>query len=158
MQQAVQFQLSVQKSLVPGDVILSNHSEAGGSHLPDLTVITPVFIDSDNKPSFFIANRGHHADIGGLTPGSMPPMSTSINEEGAIFRSFKIVSAGDFQESALIAHLNEPAKHPGCTGTQNLSDNLADLHAQIAANVRGSQLVKELIEEYSFPRVLKYMN
>jgi len=85
MQQAVQFQLTAQKKLVPGDVILSNHPEAGGSHLPDLTIITPVFIDED-KPSFFIANRGHHADIGGLTPGSMPPMSTSINEEGAIFR------------------------------------------------------------------------
>jgi 5-oxoprolinase (ATP-hydrolysing) len=159
MQQAVQFQLN-QKDLhlKPGDVILSNHPRAGGSHLPDLTVITPVFYGKDPKPQFFLANRGHHADIGGLTPGSMPPMSTHINEEGAIFISFKIVSESTFQQKELTELFNMPAKFPGCTGSRNLSDNIADLTAQIAANQRGTTLVQDLIDEYTLPIVHKYMD
>lgn len=81
----------------PGDVILSNHPQAGGSHLPDLTVITPVFYPGEKKPVFFVASRGHHADIGGITPGSMPPHSKSIFEEGAVFKSFYLVRGGVFQ-------------------------------------------------------------
>ena len=157
MQQAVQFQLKQNVEINRGDVILSNHPCAGGSHLPDLTIITPVFTAESNKPSFFLANRGHHADIGGLTPGSMPPMSTSLNQEGAQFISFKIVDRGTLMEDDLLAKFNEPAQHEGCTGSRNYADNLADLKAQIAANQRGIHLVLDLIEEYSLEVVVKYM-
>ena len=132
MQQAVQYQLKQKIPLSPGDVILSNHPVAGGSHLPDLTVITPVFHGGSPEPQFFLANRGHHADIGGLTPGSMPPNSNHINQEGAIFKSFKIVSKSVFNEKELTDKFSDPAKHPGCSGSRNLSDNIADLKAQIA--------------------------
>ncbi|XP_035223010.1 5-oxoprolinase-like, partial [Stegodyphus dumicola] len=99
MQEAVQFQLKyLGDSIHNGDVILSNHPCAGGSHLPDLTVITPVFYGEFKKPVFFVACRGHHADIGGLTPGSMPPHSRSLLQEGATFVSFKLVKDGAFQE------------------------------------------------------------
>ena len=85
----------------------------GGSHLPDLTVITPVFYDNIDKPVFFVANRGHHADIGGISPGSMPPSSHFLWEEGARFKSFKMVDRGEFREDALIAELNAPGQYPG---------------------------------------------
>ncbi|NXK01089.1 OPLA oxoprolinase, partial [Corythaixoides concolor] len=89
---------SLGEDLREGDVILSNHPCAGGSHLPDLTVITPVFWPGVPKPVFFVASRGHHADIGGITPGSMPPHSKALREEGAVFVSFKLVKDGVFQE------------------------------------------------------------
>ena len=89
--------LSLGDDLHRGDVILANHPKAGGSHLPDLTVITPVFYPGQEKPVFFVANRGHHADIGGITPGSMPPHSNFLWQEGASFKSFKIVDKGNFQ-------------------------------------------------------------
>ena len=131
--------------LHPGDVILSNHPVAGGSHLPDLTIITPVFMEKSGHeaaaaPVFFVANRGHHADIGGLTPGSMPPNSTTLDQEGAVFKSFKLVQNGQFQEQEVTAALQAPAHFPGCTGTRNLTDNLSDLRAQIAANHKGIEL------------------
>jgi len=160
MQASVKFQIEHLKNeggFKRGTVILSNHPKAGGSHLPDLTVITPVFFDDSEKPDFFVANRGHHADIGGLVPGSMPPHSTSLDQEGAAFISFKIVEGGDLQEEALTEALKEPGKVPGCTGTRNLRDNLADLNAQIAANQKGITLLKELVESYSMPVVKAYM-
>ncbi|XP_014811625.1 PREDICTED: 5-oxoprolinase [Calidris pugnax] len=101
MQETVQFQIrNLGEDLREGDVILSNHPCAGGSHLPDLTVITPVFWPGVPKPVFFVASRGHHADIGGITPGSMPPHSKTLQEEGAVFISFKLVKDGVFQEEA----------------------------------------------------------
>jgi 5-oxoprolinase (ATP-hydrolysing) len=106
----------------------------GGSHLPDLTIITPVFYPNQEKPVFFVANRGHHADIGGISPGSMPPHSKFLWEEGATFKSFKIVDRGVFQESELIQAFEAPGQHPGCSGSRGLQDNLSDLKAQIAAN------------------------
>lgn len=87
---------------------------------------------------FFVASRGHHADIGGITPGSMPPHSKTLSQEGATFKSFKIVNRGFFDEEGLIRELMRPAKIPGSSGTRNLSDNLSDLKAQIAANHRVS--------------------
>merc|ERR1719391_1078905 len=140
-----------------GDVILANHPRAGGSHLPDLTIITPVFYRDLPHPVFFVANRGHHADIGGISPGSMPPHSKYLWQEGAAFKSFKIVDGGEFQEEALTAILMAPGQHPGCTGTRQLQDNLSDLRAQIAANHKGIQLVNELIDQYSLPVVQAYM-
>ncbi|XP_068721717.1 5-oxoprolinase-like isoform X2 [Montipora capricornis] len=158
MQETVQYQIrTLGNDLKEGDVILSNHPSAGGTHLPDLTVITPVFHPGQSKPVFYVASRGHHADIGGSAPGSMPPDSHSIFEEGAVFRSFKIVKEGVFQEEGLVEKLMEPAKYPGCSGTRNLHDNLSDLKAQIAANHKGIKLISGLIEEYSLPVVQAYM-
>nr|XP_015209776.1 PREDICTED: 5-oxoprolinase isoform X1 [Lepisosteus oculatus] len=158
MQETVQYQLrTLQDDLKEGDVILSNHPCAGGSHLPDLTVITPVFRKGVTGPVFFVASRGHHADIGGITPGSMPPHSTSLQQEGAVFISFKLVTGGKFQEEAVTAALMAPGQYPGCSGTRNLHDNLADLQAQVAANQRGSQLVEELIDSYGLEVVQAYM-
>ncbi|CAF4873371.1 unnamed protein product [Pieris macdunnoughi] len=157
MQETVQYQMKVRgDSMKPGDVFLANHPKAGGSHLPDLTVITPVFHNS-KKPIFFVASRGHHADIGGLTPGSMPPHSTSLAHEGAAFKSMLLVDGGKFNEEELVRELMKPGEVPGCSGTRNLTDNLSDLKAQVAANQRGIQLVGELIDEYTLPVVQAYM-
>ncbi|CAG2102314.1 unnamed protein product [Medioppia subpectinata] len=159
MGKAVEFQLEfLQNDLGKGDVILTNHPQAGGSHLPDLTVITPVFYSNEKKPIFFVANRGHHADIGGLTPGSMPPHSTNIFQEGAAIKSFKLVKCGIFQEQGVTDILMSPGKHPGCSGTRTLSDNLSDLRAQVAANQKGISLVTELIDFYGLDVVQAYMS
>ncbi|KAG5849832.1 hypothetical protein ANANG_G00075880 [Anguilla anguilla] len=158
MQETVQYQIrAIGNDLKEGDVILSNHPSAGGSHLPDLTVITPVFRKGVTGPVFFVASRGHHADIGGITPGSMPPHSTSLQQEGAVFTSFKLVTAGIFQEEAVTAAFLAPAQYPGCSGTRNLRDNLSDLRAQVAANQKGCQLVGELIDCYGLAVVQAYM-
>ncbi|XP_065215199.1 5-oxoprolinase isoform X2 [Planococcus citri] len=158
MQETVQYQLrNVGNQLKEGDVLLSNHPKAGGSHLPDLTVITPVFYKND-KPIFFVASRGHHADIGGITPGSMPPHSKSLSEEGATFKSFFLVKEGIFQEKRLIEVLTTPTDAPGSTGTRNLNDNISDLKAQIASNQKGIYLVTELIDYYGLKIVQAYMN
>ncbi|XP_054622190.1 5-oxoprolinase isoform X2 [Dunckerocampus dactyliophorus] len=158
MQETVQYQIrSLEGNLQEGDVILSNHPCAGGSHLPDLTVITPVFRKGVKGPVFFVASRGHHADIGGITPGSMPPHSTSLQQEGAVFVSFKLVTGGVFQEEAVTEALMAPAQYPDSSGTRNLHDNLSDLRAQVAANQRGSQLVGELIDCYGLAVVQAYM-
>lgn len=159
MQETVQYQLKVRgDTLKSGDVILSNHPQAGGSHLPDLTVITPVFHQGHPKPVFFVASRGHHADIGGITPGSMPPHSTSLLQEGASFKSFLIVENGIFNETEIIQRLTTPTKAAGATGTRNLGDNISDLKAQIAANQKGIQLVSEIIDIYGLNVVQAYMH
>lgn len=158
MQAAVQYQMEhLGTDLHDGDVILSNHPCAGGSHLPDLTVITPVFYKEYAKPVFFVACRGHHADIGGITPGSMPPHSKTLSEEGATFKSFKLVRNGVFQEDEVTEMLNAPGKLPGNSGTRMLQDNLSDLRAQVAANQKGIHLVCELIDYYGLEVVQAYM-
>ncbi|KAF3762591.1 putative 5-oxoprolinase [Cryphonectria parasitica EP155] len=146
--------------LKPGDVVLSNHPCSGGTHLPDLTVTTPVFDDNDNPTQilFFVANRGHHADIGGILAGSMPPNSTELWQEGAAVESFKMVKQGVFDEEGLIDELYvKPGKYPGCSGTRTLKDNIADLKAAVAANNRGIHLIQALVKEYSWPVVQFYM-
>lgn len=158
MQETVQYQLKVRgDSLRPGDVLLSNHPQAGGSHLPDMTVITPVFYRNEPKPVFFVASRGHHADIGGITPGSMPPHSTALAQEGAAFKSFLLVENGHFKEIEITKELITPTGAKDATGTRNLSDNLSDLKAQVAANQKGIQLVLELIDSYGLSVVQAYM-
>lgn len=158
MQRAVQFQLDyLGDDLFPGDVILSNHPLAGGSHLPDLTVITPVFYTDNSKPVFFVASRGHHADIGGITPGSMPPHSTRLDQEGATFISFKLVKAGHFQEVLLAEALQAPGKIEGSSGSRAMSDCISDLQAQVAANNKGIKLVAQLIDMYGLETVQNYM-
>lgn len=142
--------------LEEGDVLISNHPSSGGTHLPDITVVTPVF--DNGEIVFFVASRGHHADIGGTRPGSMPPDSHFLYEEGAAILGEKLVSKGRFNEERVTEMLlHEPAKHPGISGTRTLSDNLSDLKAQVAANKQGINLIHGLIEEYTLPQVHKYM-
>ncbi|KAK8216349.1 hydantoinase [Phyllosticta capitalensis] len=162
MSTAISYQANRYKKgeLKPGDVILSNHPCAGGTHLPDLTVITPVFDDEQNPQEilFFVANRGHHADIGGISAGSMPPNSTELWQEGAAIESFKMVKEGVFDEQGLVHHLYDiPSQYPGCSGTRTLRDNIADLKAAIAANNRGIHLITSLVREYTWPVVRFYM-
>ncbi|KAI1484920.1 Hydantoinase B/oxoprolinase-domain-containing protein [Biscogniauxia mediterranea] len=145
------------KDLRPGDVILSNSPVCGGTHLPDLTVITPVFDTEGKDIIFWTASRGHHADIGGILPGSMPPNSRELWEEGAVIKAFKVVEGGEFKEKELTDLLMAPAKWPGCQGTRCLRDNISDIKAQAAANHRGSQLIHSLIADYGLEVVQFYM-
>ncbi|OAQ77832.1 5-oxoprolinase [Purpureocillium lilacinum] len=145
-------------ALRPGDVLVSNHPASGGSHLPDITVITPVIDELTNEVLFWAASRAHHADIGGIAAGSMPPHSKEIWQEGASFTSFKLVDGGVFDEQGLMEILlTKPASYPGCTGTRTWSDNLNDVKAQIAANTKGIRLIREAIKEYGLSTVQKYM-
>ena len=137
-----------------GDVYMLNAPYDGGTHLPDITVITPVFATAGEgrEPDSFVASRAHHADIGGITPGSMPPMSRSVTEEGVLFTNFKLVSGGQFQESALRQQLGAgrwPARNP--------DQNVADLKAQIAANERGIAELERVIARHGFGTVRHYM-
>ena len=128
-----------------------NNPYNGGTHLPDITVMSPVFVDSD-KPLFFVASRGHHADIGGITPGSMPPMSTRLDEEGVVFDNVLILRDGEFREEDILRILAGgpyPARNP--------AQNIADLKAQIAANVRGAKNLIEMVERYGQATVTDYM-
>ncbi|KAK6361411.1 hypothetical protein TWF730_005142 [Orbilia blumenaviensis] len=139
-----------------GDVIVSNHPEAGGTHLPDITVITPAF--NGDEIIFYVASRAHHADIGGILPGSMPPQSRELYEEGAAIMSEKLVSEGIFNEDRITQLLlDEPAQYPGCSGTRCLADNINDLKAQVAANNKGITLIRALIEDYGQEVVQFYM-
>ena len=180
MSEAVRFQVKYymdgpgrEEGLEEGDVLLSNHPQlAGGSHLPDITAITPVFPPSSKSSSlsssssrpmlvFFVASRGHHADIGGISPGSMPPHSKLLVEEGAAVVSFKLVKKGKFDEEGiskiLLAPGNLSGTIPNISGTRNLADNLSDLRAQVAANKTGIILVQDLIREHGLHVVQAYM-
>lgn len=145
--------------LQDGDVLLSNSPTYGGVHLPDLTVITPVFDAQDkSKIILWTASRGHHADVGGILPGSMPPTSKHLSEEGALFESFLLIRDGKFQDAELERILCiEPAKYPGCSGSRCFQDNVTDIKAQAAANHCGIRLVRKLIDEYTMPVVQLYM-
>ncbi|SCU86235.1 LADA_0D13234g1_1 [Lachancea dasiensis] len=157
---AVKWQIDFWKNDIrDGDVILSNAPEAGGTHLPDLTVITPVFDSEGKEIIFWTASRGHHADIGGILPGSMPPSSRELWEEGAFFKAFKIVENGNFKEKELIDLLCvKPTLREGGIGTRCLKDNIADLKAQIAANHKGVLLIRSLMHEYGQNVVQLYMD
>jgi len=136
----------------PGDVYVLNDPYHGGTHLPDVTVITPVFLDGAAEPVFYVGSRGHHADVGGLTPGSMPPFSTRIEEEGVQIQNFKLVEAGRLREAEMI-ELLESGEYP----SRNPQQNLADLKAQIAANEKGVQELRRMVEQFSLPVVQAYM-
>lgn len=143
--------------LKKGDVVVSNHPLFGGTHLPDITVITPAF--SGDQIVFYVASRAHHADIGGILPGSMPPHSRELFQEGAHIKSEKLVSEGHFNEERITELLlKEPAQYPGCSGTRCLPDNINDLKAQIAANQKGINLISTLIEDYGEDVVQFYMH
>ncbi len=134
--------------LVPGDIIVTNDPRCGGSHLPDITVVSPVFATNRKVPSFFVASRGHHADIGGIRPGSMPADSTCIEEEGVLLAPFKLVSKGQFDEEGLRARLSAPP-YPA----RNPDDNVADLEAMLAANNAGTHLLWDLVQERGIEEV-----
>ena len=162
MSEAVKEQIRRRKGdLKPGDVLVSNHPAAGGSHLPDITVITPVF--RQGTIIFWVAARGHHADIGGISPGSMPPNSRTIEEEGACITSFKLVQNGQFQEAGINDLLRAPGRlspapgRPKISGTRALADNISDLKAQVAANQKGIELLLEMVDHYGLEVVQAYM-
>ena len=157
MSTCVKMQANIWKGkLKKGDVVVSNHPEFGGTHLPDITVITPAF--SGDKIVFYVASRAHHADIGGILPGSMPPLSRELFQEGAAIKAEKLVSEGKFNEKRITELLyDEPAQYPECSGTRCLADNINDLKAQIAANQKGINLISTLIEEYGENIVQFYM-
>lgn len=140
--------------LRPGDVVVSNHPISGGTHLPDITCVTPVFDADGRNIIFYTASRGHHQEIGGILPGSMPASSVELYEEGATILSEFLVRDGAFDEEMITrVMLLDPAKYPGCLGTRKLADNINDLKAQVSANARGAALVAELIAEYGIGTV-----
>jgi 5-oxoprolinase (ATP-hydrolysing) len=139
-------------TIKPGDAYASNNPYNGGTHLPDITVITPVFVVDCSTPMFYVASRGHHADIGGITPGSMPPHSQSIEQEGILLDNLQTVDQGRFLEADLLEVLtNNP--YP----VRNSVQNLADLQAQIAANERGVQELRRIVSAYGLETVQNYM-
>jgi 5-oxoprolinase (ATP-hydrolysing) len=135
----------------PGDVYATNDPALGGSHLPDITVVSPVHA-ADGRLAFVVASRGHHADVGGITPGSMPPFSSTLAEEGVVFRALRIVRGGVLDEAAVRAVL-EGGSHPA----RRPDENVADLQAQVAANRKGMELLAELVERHGEPTVVRYM-
>ncbi|MBW4644077.1 MAG: hydantoinase B/oxoprolinase family protein [Goleter apudmare HA4340-LM2] len=140
-------------TIKPGNVYLSNNPYNGGTHLPDVTAITPVFLDNlSPTPLFYVASRGHQADIGGITPGSMPPQSTTVEEEGILFDNFLLVEQGNFRETPL---RNLLLNHP--YPARNINQNLADFKAQIAANERGVQELGNMVNQYGLETVQAYM-
>jgi 5-oxoprolinase (ATP-hydrolysing) len=139
-------------TLRPGDVVALNNPFNGGTHLPDITVITPVFDPAGKDIQFFVGSRGHHADIGGITPGSTPPHSHTLEEEGVVIDDFLLVEQGHLRETefrALLASAKYPARNPDM--------NVADIKAQIAANERGVQELGRVVERYGWDVVAAYM-
>ncbi|ORY29319.1 5-oxoprolinase [Naematelia encephala] len=144
--------------LRPGDVLLTNHPLWGGTHLPDLTVISPIFgPDDDTKVLFYVASRGHHTDIGGTAVTSMNPSSRELWEEGMRCPTFKLVSQGHFDEEGVVKLFMEAADYPGSSATRRIDHNLTDLQAAVSANARGARLVDQLFQEFGTRYVLFYM-
>ena len=136
----------------PGDVYMLNDPYHGGTHLPDVTVVTPVFDEAGADLLFYVASRGHHAEIGGITPGSMPAFSTEVNQEGVVIDNWLLVRDGALREAqtrALLADAPYPSRNPGV--------NLADLRAQIAANERGVSELRRMVEHFGLDVVHAYM-
>ena len=139
-------------TLKPGDVVALNNPFNGGTHLPDITVITPVFDTAGRDILFFVGSRGHHADIGGITPGSTPPMSRTLEEEGVVIDDFLLVDGGHFRETefrALLSGARYPARSPDV--------NVADIKAQVAANEKGVQELGRVVGQFGWPVVAAYM-
>ena len=135
-----------------GDVYALNAPYSGGTHLPDITVVTPVFNALGDRLLFYVASRGHHADVGGITPGSMPPNSITVEEEGVLLDNFLLVEGGTFREAEFVEVLSAgpfPARNP--------PQNVADIHAQIAANAQGVRELLQMVRTYSLETVQAYM-
>ncbi|RZU98687.1 hydantoinase B/oxoprolinase family protein [Spiribacter vilamensis] len=136
----------------PGDVFALNAPYNGGTHLPDITVVTPVFDAAGEAILFWVASRGHHADVGGTAPGSMTPLATSVDEEGVLIDNVRVVARGQFREDALRTLLTD---HP--YPCRNPDQNIADLRAQVAANARGIAELRHMVAEYGLDAVQAYM-
>ncbi len=153
MSESIKTVIERNPAMRPGDVYVLNDPYHGGTHLPDVTVVTPVYLEvGDDPPSFYVASRGHHADIGGSTPGSMPPFSKTIAEEGVLFDNFLLVREGVLHEAELLAALSSgeyPARNPQQT--------IADLRAQIAANEKGVQELHAMVAQFGRVTVAAYM-
>ena len=139
-------------TMAPGDVYALNDPYHGGTHLPDVTVVTPVFDAANSTPLFYVAARGHHADIGGVTPGSMPPASQTLEQEGVLIDDFLLLQHGRLRETALRDLLTR-ARYP----VRNVQQNIADLKAQIAANEKGVQELRKLLQQFGLETVQAYM-
>jgi 5-oxoprolinase (ATP-hydrolysing) len=139
-------------SLKPGDMVALNDPYRGGTHLPDVTVVAPVFDEAGEQIRFFVANRGHHADIGGIAPGSTPAVSTSLEQEGVVIDDFLLLEGGAFREQPLrdlLAAARYPARNPDM--------NVADLKAQVAANETGIREIMALLRRYGWSMVSTYV-
>ncbi len=183
MSEAIRTVIARNPGMAPGDVFVLNDPYHGGTHLPDITVVTPVYLcaptgaahlaprggarppwggpaagdlDANERPIFYVASRGHHADVGGISPGSMPPFSTRIEEEGVLIDNFKLVDGGVLREAEMLALLGGEAQ-PGTAPARNPAQNLADLRAQIAANEKGVQELRNLVAQYGQATVAAYM-
>jgi 5-oxoprolinase (ATP-hydrolysing) len=157
MSSAIKYQLEHWgDDLKEGDILCTNSPSVGGTHLPDLTIVSPVF--HEGKIQFVVASRAHHSEIGGSAPGSSSSYAREIYEEGVNIETWKIVDKGKFDYEGLKYHFSEVPKQYGISGTRNIDDNISDLKAQIASNQRGINLLKELFNEYSSETVLFYMS
>ena len=159
MSESIKTVIERNPAMQPGDVYVLNDPYHGGTHLPDVTVVTPVYLDL-GKPSFYVASRGHHADIGGSTPGSMPPFSTCIDEEGVLFDNFLLVRGGVMREPELRARLaGGGAQRQGVNRypARNPDQTIADLRAQIAANEKGVQELHAMVAQFGNATVAAYM-
>ncbi|WP_109316942.1 hydantoinase B/oxoprolinase family protein [Pseudovibrio ascidiaceicola] len=153
MDRSVEAIISLNKGKIrPGDVFALNAPYNGGTHLPDITVVSPVFDDANNEILFWAASRGHHADVGGSAPGSMTPLATTVDEEGVLFDNFMLVDQGEFREEALVELLTNH-KYP----VRNVHQNVADLKAQIAANEKGVQELRKMTDHFGLETVQAYM-
>jgi 5-oxoprolinase (ATP-hydrolysing) len=153
MESAVETVIRVRGAeMTPGDVYMLNAPYSGGTHLPDITVVTPVFAEGETRPAFYVASRGHHADIGGIAPGSMSPNATSIEEEGVYIDCVPLVGEGRFLEAETLALLTG-ARYPA----RNPAQNIADLKAQVAANARGRAELLRLVSEFGAETITSYM-
>lgn len=153
MSESIKTVIDANPSMRRGDVFALNDPYHGGTHLPDITTVTPVFIEeADALPSFYVASRGHHADVGGATPGSMPPFSKSIDEEGVLLDNFKLVEGGRLREAEL-----REALASGAFPARNADQNLADLSAQVAANEKGVQELQAMVKQFGRATVAAYM-
>ena len=152
MEETVKQVIAANQQMGPGDVFATNDPYAGGSHLPDITVVTPVHDTSARELLFFTANRAHHAEIGGMSPGSMPPLSQTLADEGVLIRNLKLIDAGESRFDELRAVLLA-----GTYPTRDVETNLADVAAQVAANRQGANDLLALVARYSWPIVREYM-
>ncbi len=153
MSESIRAVIDRNPGLQPGEVVVLNDPYGGGTHLPDITAVTPVFVDAaPARPSFYVASRGHHADVGGITPGSMPPFSRTIAEEGVLIDQFKLVERGVLRDAQLLEILAS-GPHPA----RNPAQNRADLIAQVAANETGVRELQALVRTYGRETVTAYM-
>ena len=152
MDRSVDIVRRLNPDISPGDVYALNAPYNGGTHLPDITVVTPVFEDSGGEILFWVASRGHHADVGGTAPGSMTPLATIVDEEGVLIDNFKLVDRGRFRERELVALLTD---HP--YPCRNPAQNVADLKAQIAANEKGVAEIRKMVRQFGLDVVQAYM-